>query len=135
MYKSGGQNRTSMLGVLLSAPGLMSPLGGGTGLSALNAIHLTVGRGGLALHTYTKQIAIISQQIGINKGPKVQQHHNVIIMHQNRILTNLCQMRTKFNQIMAKCLPETKKLTGFDKVPTVLILGATSHHWNFLGIS
>ena len=43
--KSGGQNRTNKLDV--SALGLVSPLCGGTGLSALNAIHSTVGLGGL----------------------------------------------------------------------------------------
>ena len=68
--------------------------------------------------------------MGINKGPKVQQHH--IIMHQNRILTNLCQIRTKFNQILAKCLPETNNLTGFGKVPAVF---GCHFPWHFLGIS
>ena len=41
----GGQGRTNKLDV--SALGLVSPLGGGTGLSALNAIHSTVEIGGL----------------------------------------------------------------------------------------
>ena len=82
------------------------------------------------ISTQNKLLAIISQQIGINKGPKVQQHH--IIMHQNRILTNLCQIRTKFNQILAKCLPETNNMTGFDKVPTVF---GCHFPWHFLGIS
>ena len=41
----GGKNSTSKLDV--SALGLVSPLGGGTGLGALNAIHSTVGLGGL----------------------------------------------------------------------------------------
>ena len=39
--KSAGQKRTNKLGV--SALGLVSPLGGGTGLSALNAINSTEG--------------------------------------------------------------------------------------------
>ena len=43
--RGGGQNRNNKLDV--SALGLVSPLGGGTGLSALNALHSTVGIGGL----------------------------------------------------------------------------------------
>ena len=41
----GGQSRNHKLDV--SALGLVSPLGGGTGLSALIALHSTVGVGGL----------------------------------------------------------------------------------------
>ena len=43
--RGGGQNRTNKLDV--SAVGLVSPLGGSSGLSALNARHSTVGLGGL----------------------------------------------------------------------------------------
>ena len=43
--KNGGGNRTTKLGAC--ALGLVSPLGGGTVLGALNGIYSTVGLGGL----------------------------------------------------------------------------------------
>ena len=43
--RGGGQNRNNKLDV--SALGLVSPLGGGAGLSSLSALHSTVGVGGL----------------------------------------------------------------------------------------
>ena len=42
---NGNGTRTNTLGA--SALGLVSPLGGGTGLGALNALHATVELGGL----------------------------------------------------------------------------------------
>ena len=52
--RGGGQNRTNKLNV--STLGLVSPLGGGTGLSALNALHSTVGIGGLGGLQQTTQL-------------------------------------------------------------------------------
>ena len=102
----------------------------GDGLSPLPAAN--VRQKPLGLRTCTKhvQIAVISQQMCINTGPKVQQH--LMIVHQNRIFTNRCQIRTKFNQILAKCLPETNILTDFDKAPAVF---GCHFPWHFLGIS
>ena len=50
----GGQNRNNKLDV--SALGLVSPLGGCTGLSALNALHSTVEIGGLGGLQQTTQL-------------------------------------------------------------------------------
>ena len=53
--RGGGQNRNSKLDV--SALGLVSPLGGGTGLSSLNALHSAVGIGGLGGLQQTTQLS------------------------------------------------------------------------------
>ena len=52
--RGGGQNRNNKLNV--SALSLVSPLGGGTGLSTLSALHSTVGVGGLGGLQQTTQL-------------------------------------------------------------------------------
>ena len=59
-------------------------------------------------------------------------HHNASKSHLNKSLSNTYQIRTKFNQILAKCLPETNNLTSFDNVPAVF---GCHFPWHFLGIS
>ena len=63
--KSGGGNRTNKLDV--SALGLVSPLGGGTGLGALNAIHSTVGLGGL-LQQQTQLQSLLREGTSLTGG-------------------------------------------------------------------
>ena len=53
--RGGGQNRNNKLDA--SALGLVTPIGGGTGLSSLSALHSTVGVGGLGGLQQTTQLS------------------------------------------------------------------------------